>query len=119
MKKFLSGFLLIIFFFYFFVIPVYAGVFAFTDHAYYIHQDHLGSVVAVSNERGELISETKYQPYGSVGEGRVYPPFGGTLPMGQDVSPVPTLQFLFPKSLFSQTRLFTTSSGFLKTPAVP
>ncbi len=40
-------------------------VLAYTETIYYIHQDHLGSVVAVSDESGNNVSQTKYSPYGN------------------------------------------------------
>ncbi|MCJ7740610.1 hypothetical protein MUP32_04835 [Candidatus Microgenomates bacterium] len=38
---------------------------AYTETTYYIHQDHLGSVIAVSDDQGNNVSQTKYSPYGS------------------------------------------------------
>ncbi len=37
---------------------------AYTETTYYIHQDHLGSVVAVSDENGNNVEYSKYAPYG-------------------------------------------------------
>lgn len=34
------------------------------DHTYYIHTDHLGSVVAVTDETGNSSQQTSYTPYG-------------------------------------------------------
>ncbi len=45
-----------------FISPVYA---AYTETTYYIHQDHLGSVIAVSDDKGNNVSQTKYSPYGN------------------------------------------------------
>ncbi|MCJ7740605.1 hypothetical protein MUP32_04810 [Candidatus Microgenomates bacterium] len=42
--------------------PVHA---AYTETTYYIHQDHLGSVIAVSDESGAVVSQEKYTPYGN------------------------------------------------------
>jgi len=39
---------------------------ALSETTYYIHQDHLGSVIAVSDESGNNVSYSKYAPYGNV-----------------------------------------------------
>ncbi len=39
---------------------------AFSDTTFFIHQDHLGSVIAVSDEGGNLVQQSKFQPYGSL-----------------------------------------------------
>jgi RHS repeat-associated protein len=36
-----------------------------SDHTYLIHTDHLGSVVAVSDESGNNVQQSSYSPYGS------------------------------------------------------
>ncbi len=40
--------------------------YAFSDSTFFIHQDHLGSVIAVSDEQGNIVQQSKYQPYGSL-----------------------------------------------------
>ncbi len=42
--------------------PVHAS---YTESTYYIHTDNLGSVIAVSDDKGNNISQSKYSPYGS------------------------------------------------------
>ena len=42
-----------------FVSPVFAS-----DNLYFIHTDHLGSTVAVTDEDGEVVSQTRHFPYG-------------------------------------------------------
>ncbi|MCJ7741003.1 hypothetical protein MUP32_06875 [Candidatus Microgenomates bacterium] len=75
MKSQFSFFKTLSLFFFLFLIPALpAGrhnsyfiiqVNAFTETTYYIHTDHLGSVVAVSDESGNNVSQTKYSPYGN------------------------------------------------------
>ena len=43
-----------------FVSPVLAS-----DSLYFIHTDHLGSTVAITDEDGEVVSQRRYYPYGS------------------------------------------------------
>ena len=43
-----------------FVSPVFAS-----DKLYFIHTDHLGSTVAVTDEDGEVVSQNRHFPYGS------------------------------------------------------
>src|SRR3989344_929236 len=61
--KKISLFLLFLTLFNYFIIP--ASAFALTEHTYFIHTDHLGSVIAVSDENGNNTLQEKYSPYGN------------------------------------------------------
>ena len=41
------------------VTPAYAG-----DSLYFIHTDHLGSTVAITDENGEVVQQIRHHPYG-------------------------------------------------------
>ena len=52
--------------FFVFLILSSKSVLALTEHTYFIHQDHLGSVVAVTDENGNAVTQQSYLPYGQV-----------------------------------------------------
>jgi len=44
----------------------------------YVHNDHLGSTSVVTDENGDVVEETKYEPYGEVKSGGTESKFGYT-----------------------------------------
>jgi RHS repeat-associated protein len=48
------------------IICIFLAVFPFSVHAIeYLHQNHQGSTIAVSNEEGEVVEEIDYEPFGT------------------------------------------------------